>query len=320
MPSINSASILALVCFVTIASFATVSAGAQEAVSAGLRKYALELVNKERTSRHLAPLRLEAKLIRAAQSHADDMLRRNFYSHNSPEGKTVSDRYQAAGGNRWLLTAENIAKCTGCKSPVDENYIRQMHKGWMESPGHRANILRKGLTEFGYGLVIGQENKLYAVQTFSGPGTPQGDDAGAGEKLLSPEAQLQTALAEINRKRTASGKPALKASEALSEAARTMLPAPDDEAFEIQGKNDIYNAVPEYSRDNWATLTALMASCGGCGMEPARPDAIYFAGRWIDNTRYNTMLMDADATHFGFAMAANGHGKKIGVGLLGMLQ
>lgn len=151
MPSINSASIQALVCFVTIASFATVSAGAQEAVSAGLRKYALELVNKERTSRHLAPLRLEAKLIRAAQSHADDMLRRNFYSHNSPEGKTVSDRYQAAGGNRWLLTAENIAKCTGCKSPVDENYIRQMHKGWMESPGHRANILRKGLTEFGYG-------------------------------------------------------------------------------------------------------------------------------------------------------------------------
>ncbi|HKJ61883.1 MAG TPA: CAP domain-containing protein [Hyphomicrobiales bacterium] len=290
---------------------------AQETVSQDLRELALKLVNNERTSRQLNPLKLGPKLTEAAQSHADDMLRRKYYSHYSPEGKSIGDRFKAAGGDPWLLTAENIAKCEGCKPPIDEAYVRQMHEGWMNSPGHRANILRKGLTEFGYGLVIGQGKILYAVQTFSGPGTPQGDDAAADARALSPQEQLEIALGEINRKRQTNGRSALRPSPALSQAARNMLPESGDSEFKVRQSGDIYDAVPPESQNDWAQLTAVIASCGGCGTEPVRPDAVYFTGHWLGDSRYNEMLMQADATYFGFAMAANGKGKKIGVGLLG---
>ncbi|MBX2805304.1 MAG: CAP domain-containing protein [Hyphomicrobiales bacterium] len=291
---------------------------AQEIVSDSLRVLALQLVNQERTSRQLPPLTLERKLTQIAQSHADDMLARDYYSHNSPEGMTVSGRYEAVGGDPWLLTAENIAKCDGCKTPIDESYVRQMHEGWMNSPGHRANILRKGLTEFGYGLVIGQGKMLYAVQTFSGPGTAQGDDIGADTKQLTPQEQLEVALAEINRSRKANGKVELRPSASLSQGAQNLLPGRNDSEFKVDSSGDIYEAVPAESQNDWAQLTVVIASCGGCGTEPVRPDAIYFTERWLGDDRYNEMLMQTDATHFGFAMAASGTGKKIGVGLLGM--
>jgi uncharacterized protein YkwD len=265
----------------------------------------------------LKPLSLTPELTEAAQSHAADMLRRDYYSHYSPEGESVGDRFKAAGGDPWLLTAENIAKCEGCKPPVGEGYVRQMHDGWMNSPGHRANILRKGLTEFGYGLVIGEGNKLYAVQTFAGPGTSQGDDAGVDAKPISATEQLEAALQEINLARKEKGRPALRGSEALSQAARNMLPDSSSDEFEVQGNGDIYDAVPPDSQRDWAQLTAVIASCGGCGTEPVRPDVTYFTGQWLGDSQYREMLMEADATHLGFAIAANGKGKKIGVGLLG---
>lgn len=290
---------------------------AQETVSQDLRELALKLVNEERTSRQLKPLDLDPKLTEAAQSHAEDMLRRNYYSHYSPEGKSVGDRFKAAGGNRWLLTAENIAECEGCKPPVVEDYVRQMQEGWMDSPGHRANILRNGLTGFGYGLVIGRDNKLYAVQTFAGPGTSHGDDKATDTRPLSPQEQLDVALGEINRKRKANSMTELRPSPALSQAARNMLPESGDNEFKLRKPGDIYDAVPPESQDDWAQLTVVIASCGGCGTAPVRHDADYFTERWLGDSKYNEMLMQTDATHFGFAMAANGNGKKIGVGLLG---
>jgi uncharacterized protein YkwD len=314
------AAILAVAAGCLLSMFASWPASAQETGTEQLRNLALELVNKDRAANNLPALRLEAKLTKAAQSHADDMLRRDYYSHYSPEGKAVSDRYQAAGGNRWLLTAENIAQCTGCKPPLGRDYVREMQEGWMNSPGHRANILRKGLTEFGYGMVIGKGGTLYAVQTFSGPGTSQGDNAGADATELAPHEQLSVALEEINRKRKTKGVPPLLASEPLSEAAQSMLPEPGAGTFEVRRRDDIYNTVPKAARNNWNMLTALIASCGGCGLLTVKADAVFFTGRWLDNKDYGPMLMDAKATHIGFAMAADGQGKKIGVGLLGKGQ
>lgn len=300
-----------------VVAIIAIPVAAQETVSQDLRALALKLVNEERTSRQLEPLILDPILNKAAQSHAEDMLRRSYYSHYSPEGKSVGDRFKAAGGDRWLLTAENIARCEGCKPPIIEDYVRQMQEGWMNSPGHRANILRKGLTAFGYGLVIGQDNKLYAVQNFSGPGTAHGDDQVTDTRPISPQEQLDAALSEINRKRKANGKTELRPSPSLSQAARNMLPESGDSEFKVRKQDDIYNAVPPDSQDDWAQLTVVIASCGGCGTKPVRPDIAYFARRWLGNNQYNEMLMQTDATHFGFAMAANGKGRKVGVGLLG---
>ena len=83
----------------------------RSSASIAMRQRALDLVNESRRAQKLPPLALEAKLNAAAQGHAADMLKRNFYAHNTPEGKTPADRYQKQGGSKWMLTAENIAKC-----------------------------------------------------------------------------------------------------------------------------------------------------------------------------------------------------------------
>src|SRR3712207_4473522 len=64
-----------------------------------LRQRALELVNRARAEHGLSRLELERNLDEAAQSHAQDMLRRSYFAHSSPEGGTVQDRYIAAGGS-----------------------------------------------------------------------------------------------------------------------------------------------------------------------------------------------------------------------------
>ncbi len=292
-------------------------ARAEDAKLDGLRDLALKLVNQSRSEHKLPALRLDAKLTKAAQSHADDMRTRNYYSHSSPEGKTVSDRFQAAGGSKWLLTAENIAKCDGCKGPVSEDYVRQLHDGWMHSPGHRANILHKGLERFGYGITVSSDGRLYGVQTFAGPGTPEGDGTVASLKPLNAREQAQAALDAINRRRSKDGLAALRLSDPLSSAARSMAPSPDSPDFSVAQSNDLYGALPKEQRNDWQTLSLVTGTCGGCGVQPARGDVEFFTQKWLESPRYAKMLLAKDITELGFAMAANGEGKKIALGLLG---
>jgi len=281
-----------------------------------LRALALELVNTSRDAEDLPALQLESKLTKAAQSHADDMLARDFYAHESPEGSTVSDRYQAAGGSKWLLTAENIAKCDGCEPPLSEAYVRQMHEGWMDSPGHRENILRKGLDHFGFGMAVDQGGALYAVQTFAGPGTSNGGGA-ADAKPLTLQEQAELALAQVNERRKKAGRASLELSQALSEAALSILPDPDDERFSINGDSNAYDVLSDEERRNWSSLTLLSASCGGCGVGTLAADVKHFMQRWLERPEYGKMLLSEEASHMGFAMAANGKGRKIGLGVIG---
>jgi uncharacterized protein YkwD len=289
------------------------AAYAQDADMAAFRKLALELVNQERARENLPPLVLENKLNEAAQAHAADMLARDFYAHESPEGKTVSDRFQAAGGSKWLLTAENIAKCEGCDPPLTRAYVRQMQQGWMNSPGHRANILRKGLDTFGFGMTVSGGGTLYAVQNFAGAGTPQGADL----TPASPEKQAALALEKVNERRKAAGVQLLRASETLTAAARRLAPDPRDADFKVRRGEDLYGALPKAEQKNWSSLTILTASCGGCGVKPVAADVEYLAGQWLEHKEYGAALTSGDVTHLGFARVANGEGRKLGVGLIG---
>lgn len=81
--------------------------------SDGPTRCALELLHQDRRERTLPPLQLDAILNEAAQKHAEDMLRRGYYSHRSLEGETGMDRYRAAGGGTSQVVAENIARCEG---------------------------------------------------------------------------------------------------------------------------------------------------------------------------------------------------------------
>lgn len=101
---------------------------------------AIARVNRYRGEHGLGPVTLERHLNRAALRHARAMADQDFFSHKGPDGLTLGRRVTATG-YIWGLVAENIA--AGQESPMDA--IRT----WIDSPGHRHNILMKGVVHIG---------------------------------------------------------------------------------------------------------------------------------------------------------------------------
>ncbi len=307
----------ALSCILCVAIILAGPAAAQTLAPETARQRALDLVNQSRRAHQLPPLTLETKLNEAAQGHAADMAKRNYYAHNSPEGKSVGDRFQKVGGSRWLLTAENIAKCADCRPPLSDDVLLRLQEGWMNSPGHRANILHKGLATFGFGIVLDARGGLYAVQNFAGPGGSDESGAADAGKPLSPEEQGRLALEAVNRERKKLGRAALKLSGALNTAARTLVPVKSVDAFGLEKGLDVFALLPDAEQKSWAEITVLAGICGGCGVQPAAPDVARFTAQWLGDAGSKTKLLDPALTHIGFTVAASGGGKKVGVGLLG---
>lgn len=101
------------------------------------------LVNKERAAAGCGPLTEDPQLEDAAQRHSDDMAARNFFDHTNPDGADPGQRITAAG-YRWSTYGENIAQ--GQQSP------QAVMDSWMNSPGHRANILNCSFKDIGVGV------------------------------------------------------------------------------------------------------------------------------------------------------------------------
>lgn len=281
-----------------------------------LQRQALGLVNHARQKEGLPPLRLDAGTNVAAQTHAEDMLARGYYSHTSPAGETVRDRYQKAGGNTSHLTAENIARCQTCSPPPIGASVDALHDGWMQSPLHRDNILRRGVTVFGFGIAVGAERGLHAVQVFAGPGQPHDLQPGEAATPLNADAQLRVALEQINRLRREAGRSPLAPSVTLAAAAQELMPDPAIEQFSLAGR-DLYAPLADEERRAWRSLAVIGAACGGCGEAPTAADIRDFTQRWRNEERHRATLLGTDATHLGFAMVANGEGRKIGAVVIG---
>jgi uncharacterized protein YkwD len=133
--------------------FASMPAAAPASVS--LNSYEQQLVkciNKERTARHLAKLRLNAKLVDSARAHSADMGEKQYFDHDSPGGETWSQRivnhgYTREGYKSWKA-GENIGWGAGLySSPV------AIVDAWMASSVHRAVILTKDFRDLGVGAV-----------------------------------------------------------------------------------------------------------------------------------------------------------------------
>jgi uncharacterized protein YkwD len=126
-----------------------------------VRAEMLAEVNALRHKAGAPALRMDAALQKAAQAHAQDMLDRGFFAHKSPGNTTVRERATHAG-YKWRNIGENIAEG---QMSVDE-----VVKTWMDSPGHRQNILEPKFREIGIGLVTGQgkdgEYRVIWVQNF----------------------------------------------------------------------------------------------------------------------------------------------------------
>jgi Cysteine-rich secretory protein family len=118
----------------------------------------IELTNAERQKAGLSPLAAQANLMSAAQGYAGVLASGTCFAHTCGPVPDFSDRATQAGYSSWNALAENIA--AGQRSP------EAVVQAWMESPGHRANILNARYTEIGVGLATGGRMGMYWAQSF----------------------------------------------------------------------------------------------------------------------------------------------------------
>ena len=125
----------------------------REVRDARLERATVCAINRLRTRRGLHPVRQHPRLQRAASGHAADMVRRRYFSHQSPEGLSSYDRIRRAGylrGAAYWTLAEDLAWETG-PGPSPADTVR----AWMRSPGHRRALLLASVREIGVALVHG---------------------------------------------------------------------------------------------------------------------------------------------------------------------
>ncbi|MFD7432388.1 sigma-70 family RNA polymerase sigma factor [Streptomyces sp. NPDC059818] len=119
------------------------SAPATQPAPAGTTAQVVALVNQERSAAGCGPVTEDAQLTDAAQRHSDDMAARDFFEHTNPDGADPGQRITDAG-YRWSTYGENIAR--GQQTP------ESVMESWMNSPGHRANILNCSFKDIGIGV------------------------------------------------------------------------------------------------------------------------------------------------------------------------
>ncbi len=116
-----------------------------------------DLVNQIRAENGLEPFAYNETLAGTARAHSQDMIDRNFFSHTNPDGEDPFDRMRD-NGLSFSMAAENIA--AGQRTP------EEVVNSWMNSEGHRANILG-GCEELGVGLALGGSYGYYWTQCFA---------------------------------------------------------------------------------------------------------------------------------------------------------
>ena len=121
-----------------------------------LEQQMLDLVNEERIANGLQPLAPDPELTEVARRHSADMFNRGYFAHDTPEGLTPFNRMRDANV-RFLVAGENLAL-----APT----VSVAHTGLMNSPGHRANILRPQFGRVGIGIMDGGMRGLMVSQEF----------------------------------------------------------------------------------------------------------------------------------------------------------
>jgi uncharacterized protein YkwD len=123
---------------------------------AAVRAAVLCLHNKVRAQHGLPALREDGDLRQAAAGHSSDMVDHRYFEHTTPGGRTMVDRIVGAGYVRanaaWML-GENLEWGTGRLATP-----RGAVKAWLDSPPHRANLLKRGYREVGIGVALGVPN------------------------------------------------------------------------------------------------------------------------------------------------------------------
>lgn len=154
----------------------------------------LKLTNSSRSSFNLEPLQENVFLAKAAQSKASDMAKFGYFSHISPQGKTPWTFIKEAGYN-YAIAGENLA--------INFYTAEGVEAAWMNSAGHKANILNKDFDEIGIGIASGiykGSKAVFVVQMFGArvdrPLIPKNEFTILGQKNIEP-IQLPASKLEV---------------------------------------------------------------------------------------------------------------------------
>lgn len=127
----------------------------------------LDLVNAERESAGLAPVKLRRELTDAARMHSLDMAANGFFGHVGPDGRDPFDRIAALDRSALAdFSAENVATISRAGGRMGGNFaLKRLHRNLMESPSHRENILHPKATHVAFGVVRTREG-VWVTQLF----------------------------------------------------------------------------------------------------------------------------------------------------------
>lgn len=156
-----------LTCSQSFQNFAVAGEWAPTLTVASLEDKLLEEINRERVLNQLPPLHRSDSLNAIAKSHSADMLERSYFDHRTPEGLGLKERFEKSRFTNWRRIAENISSSRSCSS---FDPVKAAVQGWMNSPGHRHNILDKQMQETGIGIAMDTQGKVYYItQVFVAP-------------------------------------------------------------------------------------------------------------------------------------------------------
>jgi uncharacterized protein YkwD len=125
-----------------------------------LEQQCLDEVNRVRRRSGLSRLNFYEELLPVAREYSRRMAEQNFFSHNDPDGRTVRERVEEAD-IRWRMVGENLAYSNGYVNPV----AASIH-GWMDSAGHRRNILDPDFSLTAIGVWIKEDGTVYFTEIF----------------------------------------------------------------------------------------------------------------------------------------------------------
>jgi uncharacterized protein YkwD len=117
-------------------------------------------VNAFRASQHLIPLERRVELDAVARAHSEDMARRGFFAHESPEGHDWVDRLARAGVSGFRMAAENV----GQTSRPDPN--QEILEGWKHSTVHLDNLVSRPMNATGVGIARAPDGRLFYTQLY----------------------------------------------------------------------------------------------------------------------------------------------------------
>jgi uncharacterized protein YkwD len=137
-------------------STGTGSSGQTGTPSASDEQQALTLLNQDRAKNGLTALKSNSQLTALARTYAQDMINRGYFSHYNPEGQSPFDRMSKAGIS-YKTAGENLA--------INAS-VTAAETAFMNSSGHRANILNNSYTDVGVGVVRTSSGQVYVVQEF----------------------------------------------------------------------------------------------------------------------------------------------------------